>query len=182
MANRALFMNPNDTVLGGYLESNYDQDQVASVTYDQQQIEIKPLIGSGLYDEIEGQINNNTLTSLNSTLLDLIKDALRMYVLSDGAMTFTYKFRNKGVVTMSSENSQPADLTSIIQLTQRFKDKAQVYAQRVTDYLCENSSSYPLYHNPGSGIDVIHPKNNNYSTGWYMGDIEPRQYLDEPSQ
>jgi hypothetical protein len=91
-----------------------------------------------------------------------------MAVLANGVLIFNYKIRNKGVQTMSSDNAQPVGLDVIDRLTQNFKDQAQVYSKRVHDYLWANIGSYPLFANAGSTIDTIHPKTNQFFTGWVM--------------
>ena len=177
MANIGLFLPIDDKILMGRIESNYDKDTLAVVIYDQQQLEIKPLIGTGLYNEIQTQIIAGSLTALNTTLLDLIRDCLRHHVLQDWQFESTAKNTNKGAQTMSGDSSQPAGIDMLAQRVQRYKDKAQVYAQRVSDYLCENSSDYPLYNNPGSGADTIYPNRKNYGTGWVMDDLDNEDYF-----
>lgn len=178
----ALFIRPDDTRLLSYVESNYDNDQVSALIYDTQQLDILPLIGTGLYNELNAQVIAHTETALNLTLLSHIRNALRMAVLANGMIVFNYKIRNKGVQTMSSENSQSVDLTVIDRMVQFFKDQAQVYNGRVRKYLVENSSSYPLFYNPGNGVDTIHPETNQFYTGWVMGDGNDYCSLDNPSQ
>lgn len=168
MANIGLFLPMDDKILMGRIESNYDKDTLAVVIYDQQELEIKPLVGTGLYNEIQDQIEANTLSALNTTLLNMLRDALRHYVLADWQFESTAKNTNKGSQIMSGDSSQPASIDMLAQRVQRYKDKAQVYADRVTRYLCENSSDYPLYSNPGNGVDIIHPNKQNYRTGWVM--------------
>lgn len=183
MATKALFLSPDDTLLVSYIEDNYDKDQVAAVIYNVQQLYLVDLIGSGLYNELETQQNSNSLTSLNQTLISKMKDVLIMYVLSEGMMVFNYKIRNKGVMQMNSDNAQSVQVDVLMKLIQKFKDNAQVYAQRLTNYLSENQSNYPLFNNPGSAIDTIYPKRNSYNTGFYLGpdysDIS--DHLDAPS-
>mgnify|MGYP006281691293 CR=1 FL=1 len=165
----ALFIRPDDTMLQSYVESNYDQNQLRALIYDVQQMKILTVIGTGLYAELETQITANTLTALNTTLLEKIRPALRMYVLSMGMEVFNYKIRNKGVQTQSSENAQPVGLNELDRLIRKYDDMAQVYADRIKNYLLENTTSYPLYSNPGTGVDIIHPDGNTYSVGLYLG-------------
>jgi hypothetical protein len=73
------------------------------------------------------------------------------------------------VATRSSENANAASLNDLLKLEERFKDNAEWYSQRITNYLLQNIQSYPLYSNPGSGIDTIVPKKTMYSTGMYLG-------------
>ena len=48
-------------------------------------------------------------------------------------------------------------------LVQKERDTAEFYGQRIVDYLCENSSSYPEY-TSNSGAD-LNPISNAYYTG-----------------
>ncbi len=183
MATFGLFLPVDDKLLRSYIDSNYDNDTLGAVILTQQDLHIKPLIGSGLYDQIEAQIIAGTLTALNTTLRDLTRKALRFYVLADWQFEASAKNTNKGSQEMNGNNSSAADQEMLIQRVQRYLDKAQVYAQRVSDYLCENSTDYPLYNNPGSGADTIYPNRKNYSTGWVMNipDEDYNQHLDSPS-
>lgn len=165
----ALFLRPDDTMLTSYVESNYDNDQIRALIYDVQQMKILPLLGTGLYNEMDTQITANTITALNTTLLEKIRPALRMYVLSMGMEVFNYKIRNKGVQTMSSENAQSVGLTELDRLVRKYDDMAQVYSDRVTNYLIENSISYPLFSDPGTGVDTIRPDANRFQVGIYLG-------------
>ena len=76
---------------------------------------------------------------------------------------------NKSVATRSSENANAASLNDLLKLEERFKDNAEWYSQRITNYLLTNSTLYPLYLSPGNTIDTIVPKRTMYSSGMYLG-------------
>jgi len=177
----ALFIRPDDTRLMSYVEQNYDNDQVSALIYDTQQMDILPLIGTGLYNQLDGQITANTVSAINTTLLNKLRPCLRMFVLARGMMVFNYKIRNKGIQTMGSENAQSVDLTVIDRYVQEWKDQAQVYAKRVHEYLNANSVSYPLFYNAGSSPDTIRPTTNQFYTGWVLGDDRNNCSLENPS-
>lgn len=177
----ALFIRPDDTRLLSYVEQNYDNDQLSALIYDTQQLDILPLIGTGLYNELDTQIVANTLTAANTTLLTHLRSVLRMSILARGMIVFNYKIRNKGVQTMSSDNAQSIDLTVLDRMVQEFKDSAQIYSSRTAEFLRANSSSYPLYQNPGSTSDTIHPTSNQFYTGWVMDDDRQNCSLENPS-
>lgn len=177
----ALFIRPDDKRFLSYVEQNYDNDQISVLIYDTQQMEILPLLGTGLYDEIAGQIVAGTVTSLNTALLNLVRPALRMKVLAEGALIFNYKIRNKGIQTMNSDNANPVSLQEIDRMVQWFEDKAQIYSDRVHNYLQARTSSYPLFNNAGSLSDTIYPQHNQFYTGWVMGDDNCHCSLENPS-
>ena len=140
MASIGLFLPPDDALLLKRIDNDFDQGALTAIIYDQQQLEIKPVIGSGLYDELEDQIIAGTVTALNQTLRNYIQDALRHYVLADWQFEATSRNTNKGAQIPDGDNSSAASIEMLSQRIQRYKDKAQVYAQRITNYLCENSS------------------------------------------
>jgi len=42
-------------------------------------------------------------------------------------------------------------------------------AKKLRDYLLENQTQYPLYYNPGTGIDVIYPKSDTFEQSIWLG-------------
>lgn len=166
-----LLLDATDTALLAYVESNFDHEQLRQIIYDTQEIYLPTVLGSALYEELKDQKRLGTLTTLNETLLyTKVRPALIMRVLADGVMVFTYKFRAKGVVTQSSDNATPASMNDLHFLVSEFVTKYNTFAQRITNYLLENETSYPLYTNAGSGVDTIHPTYNQNKTSWFIPD------------
>jgi len=152
------------------IDENIDAKLIMNAIREAQDINIHPILGTGLYNELKTQVNAGTVTALNVTLLDdYIKWALIYWTLYQGVDIFTYKIRNKGIYKQSSENSTSLDLEETRRLMDAFRNKAEWYSERITKYLLENQTSYPLYINPGNTVDTIHPKRNNYTTDWYLG-------------
>ena len=113
-----------------------------------------------IFEELKTQILAATTTSLNQTLLGHIQFSLKFWVLYEGLEIFTFKFMNKSVMKKDSENSKPIDLKEMDRLKDKFRNTAEWYSQRITKYLDQNQSSFPLWQNPGSDIDTIHPNRN----------------------
>jgi hypothetical protein len=152
------------------INENVDMKVLLPVIKLAQEKYMMPILGTGLYNELKTQITAATITVLNKTLLDdYIQPALIWWIMAEAPMPLTYKFMNKSVATRSSENANAASLNDLLKLEERFKDNAEWYSQRITNYLLQNIQSYPLYSNPGSGIDTIVPKKTMYSTGMYLG-------------
>lgn len=163
------FLDTADAGLLAYVESGFDQKLMAELIWDVQELYILPILGTGLYNELKTQSRAGTLTALNQTLLfEKIRPVLKWFVLSKGAHIFTYKIRKQGIVTQNSENSTSADIADIDRSVKQFDSFAQTYAERLKNYLIENSSSFPLYEDAGDGVDTIHPTYNQYNVGWVM--------------
>jgi hypothetical protein len=152
------------------INENVDMKVLLPVIKLAQEKFMLPILGTGLYNEVKNQVSASNVSVLNKTLLDdYIQPALIWWIMAEAPMPLTYKFMNKSVATRSSENASPASLNDLLKLEERFKDNAQWYSQRITNYLLENSTLYPLYLSPGNGIDTIVPKKTMYSTGMYLG-------------
>ncbi len=131
---------------------------------------ILPLIGTGLYNEITAQILASSVSALNTTLInDYIAKALKWWVQYEGADVFTYKFNNKSIVKRNSDNSTPIDMEEVRRIMEKWRTNAELYSQKITDFLIANSSAYPLYYNPGQTSDTVYPKKNSYTTSIYLG-------------
>lgn len=173
MSANILFISETTLKDRSLLQDNVDPKLIRPTIKQSQDMYIEPILGTGLYRELQEQIANNTLTQLNTTLLDVyLTDCLCWFVASEMVMSLGYKLTNKNVLRKNSENSNEASLSELFDLMNYYKNKAEWYAQRTTNYLCENIVDYPLYNNPGSGSDIIHPNGSSYSTGMYLGDVE----------
>ena len=153
------------------LNDNVDWKVVQPIMIMVQDHYIQPILGTDLFDEIADQINTSTTTSANQTLLNLyIRKCIIYYVLSELAPALKYRYHNKGVMVRNSENSQPATLEEIQFEINRWKQKAEWQAQRVTDFLCENNTTYPLYYNGNTTLDTIKPIKNNFTSSLFLDD------------
>lgn len=131
---------------------------------------ILPLLGTALYNQISNQILAGSVDANNTTLLDsYIQKALKWWVQYEGVDVLTYKFTNKSIVKKNSDNSQPIDMEEVRRLMEKWRTNAEMYSQRLTDYLIANSTTFTLYTNAGSTSDTIWPKKNSYTTSIWLG-------------
>ena len=164
-----LLFSPNDEGLLAYVEENYDRRQLTELIWDTQELWLLPILGTALYDELKTQSRSGTFTSANLTLIGKINPVMKFRVLADGAPIFTYKMRNKGIVTQSSDNAQPVTFAELDRLTAYFTDRYQTFADRLMKFLIENETTYPLYSDPGDGVDTIIPNGQQFRVGWFIG-------------
>ena len=169
MAN-CIFISEQYIKDSSYIDENVDVKLLRNSILETQEMQIRSIIGTGLYDELVTQITAGTKTSLNNTLLDsYIKPALKYWVLHDSALILTFKVMNKSIVKRTAENTETIQATDLDKLMDFFKNRAEYYSERITKYLIENSNSYPLFLNPGNGTDTEFPKFNNYTQGLFLG-------------
>jgi hypothetical protein len=131
---------------------------------------ILPLLGSGLYNYLQTQVENNTVDGAYKTLLDdYISDTQVWYTLSEMPYPLRYKMINKGVVTREGEAIQTVSTTDIEKLMDYCKNNAEYYAERAIRYLRTQQTDFPEYTSPGSGYDTIHPDHTQYAGGIFLG-------------
>ena len=106
------------------IDENVDVKVIADTIDLCQDKYITPLIGTALDNELQTQVGANTVTSDNTTLLVYIQNALKYWVLYEGVDIFTYKFRNKSVMKMNSENSNSIDTEEIRRLMEIIRSGA----------------------------------------------------------
>lgn len=153
------------------IDENVDMKLLRDVIELCQDKYILPLVGTGIYNQLQSQIVSGSLSADNTILMDsYVIKAMKWWVQYEGVDVLTYKFNNKSVSKKTSENSQPIDMEEVRRLMEKFRTNAEMYSQRLTNYLIANISTFTLYSNPGSTIDTIIPKRNSYTTSIYLGD------------
>ena len=176
MSANILFISEQTLKDRSLLQDNVDPKLIKPTIKQAQDMFIEPILGTGLYLELQTQVADNDVSVLNATLLNnYITDCLCWYVASEMVMSLGFKLTNKNVLKKTSENSDVPSISELFDVMEYYKNKAEWYAQRITNYLCENNTDYPLYDNPGNGVDTIHPNSTSYSNGFYLGDT-PKEY------
>lgn len=165
------FISVQDIKQSSYVDENVDEKTILNSIREAQDLYILPLIGTGIYNQLVTQITNNTVTTLNNTLLrTYIFPALKNYTLATALPMLNWKITNKAVMKKDGENSQSSDFETINKLIDIFFDKAESYTERAIKYLEANNTDYPLYYNPGNGIDIVRPKRTSFQVDWTLGD------------
>ena len=170
MSNFVYFISTSYLKDNSAINENVDDKLLKSAIKEAQEIYMRDIIGSGLYDELQTQAFAGTLTANNTTLLDsYIAPCLKYYTITESMLPMTFKMMNKSVAAREAENARAVSIDELTMIEKRFRDKAEYYANRLRDYLRENTNTYPLFLNPGSGFDTIRPKNTAFYGGFYLG-------------
>lgn len=178
MAN-VLFIGESYVKDTSYIDENVDAKLLRSTIIETQDFRILPILGTALFEDLKTKIQNSTLTANDRGLLDnYISKALKYWVLHDGCYIFQFKIMNKAIVKRNSENAEPIDITELDRLMDYFKTRAEFYSERITKYLIENDTLFPLYNDFGDGVDSVAPSKNNYTQGWFLGETKVRKGLD----
>ena len=167
-----LFISPNNIYDRTQIHSNIDSKMIVPEIKVCQDMYLLPLLGSALYERLQTGIEDDDLTADEETLLkSYVRDCLVYYVVSELTDTLTHQYWNKGVLKKTNEGSETPSMSELIDLKNKYKNRAEYYGQRLVKYLVEesNNAKFPLYINPGNRADTIVPKRNAYNTGIYLG-------------
>lgn len=140
-----------------------------------QDMYILPLLGSALYNKLQTIISDGTITQpVNVNYKNLIDkylvDALMYYTLSELPTTISYQFWNKGVVRKQGEDTDLPSMSELIDLSNKYKNRAEFYAQRLRLWVIQNANQlFPEFLNPGSGIDTVMPEQKAFTMPVYLG-------------
>jgi hypothetical protein len=165
------------------IDENVDEKYLMIAIKEAQEKEIRRYIGTGLYNELVSQVTASTLTALNTTLLtDYIRPALKYWVMYEAAPFLKFKFTNKNVVVKNSDNSSNVDMVEFEKVMKFIEQNARYYSKMLVSYLVQNQTSYPLYLQPGTGVDTIFPDTEPFDSDIYLGTgfnmslTTPKQY------
>ena len=134
------------------------------------QINLNEFLGTNFFNYL---IDAYSAQTLNANEIILVEDYIKPYTswVTLYYMTpfLTFQMFNKGVIQLTSENSQPVDLEIIKYLTKNSLDRSQWFSERLLNYLCDNKSLFPQYTN--NNDDDILPFNGGttYEADLYLG-------------
>lgn len=166
---RTYLLSTNALKQNTAINQNVDDNLLLNAIWEAQEINVQQTCGSRLYKKIVSLVANNTIGSAGNanykTLLDeYITPIINYYAWMNALVYISYKSMNKGLQTQNSDNSQSASMSEMQFVRDDIRNKAEFFAQRLSDYLHANRSLYPEYNN-NSGIDEMTPNHNQYSCG-----------------
>lgn len=158
------YIKDNTPVLG-YV----NDDELRNFIRPAQDVYISRVLGTTLYETLENNILNNSLTSDQVNLLrSYIQPALQYWVIYEYILWSNYKLTNKAVSKQNSDNSSPSELGEVSHLKESIRNWAEYYNQLITNYLKDNPNLFPEYLAGGSGFSNKYPKSDNYFWGMYV--------------
>lgn len=139
------------------------------------------MLGTGLFVDLQNKIANMAgnivqvdgvypnLTADDIFLLNAYIQPMMVWgVMKEAPIALTYKYMNKGVEKMSSDNAQSAPVAELEKLADWAYNKFDWYAQRLVYYLNANTQLYPTYLVVKT-LDDLAPSVRGYRSKLYIG-------------
>jgi len=130
----------------GLLDENLSYKYIAPILQWVQNWRMRKLFGQPMYDDLRQKVVDNTLSDLEKGLINtFIHPILHWWVCSELPIPLSNKFRNMGLVQNSGDNSLPTSLQDIQYIKHDYVRRATEDEKIMTEFICENNSSFPLY-------------------------------------
>jgi hypothetical protein len=142
---------------------NVDVDLLLPYILQSQRIYVKTKLGSDLYSKIEADIIAGTLAGAYKTLVDdYIAEMLPSWAFFHAIPFLRFKAENGNIYSKTSETGTPITTEEAQHLREEVRNYAEYMTERMIDYICNNTSSFPEY-STNSGSDVTPDKNAYYA-------------------
>jgi hypothetical protein len=164
---KALFISEQTLLDNSVINENVSFTQIRPTIVKVQEMRIQPIVGSALYSEMVTQVVSGTTTATqhHPTWRTTSNPPMVQWLYYELPMVLAFKYMNKGMVRRTSEESSQMSMDEITRLTDKVKNDAEWYSERITRYLMEQKANYPLFNSPPSALDTIYPNGTNYNTG-----------------
>ena len=143
---------------------NVDVDILLPFIRESQKLYVETALGTDLTDKLKAEITAGTLAGAYQTLVDdYIGDMLPAYSLYHALPYLRFKVENGNIYSKTSETGNALSESEAQHFREEIMNTASYYRERLIDYICNNTSSFPEY-STNTGADVS-PSSENYYNG-----------------
>ena len=126
---------------------NFQLDEIMNYIPVAENIWVKPILGDDFYDELQEQIDNDSLSEENSTLcVEALWQYLSYATVLEGLPMLWANISQVGITLGKSENSDSVSLKDMTYIEQHIRRQVEVLKDGLIKYLEDHWESFPLYH------------------------------------
>lgn len=127
------------------ISKNVGVDRVYPFVHLAQPYYILPIIGKPLMEELQQQVEDDSLTEENKALILKVAMPLAMWTSYLAVRGLGYSFTQKGVTKEKSENSDSLNEKEMGEYILSLKNQAEMATELLIAYLCGCRDTYPLW-------------------------------------
>ena len=147
---------------------NVSTDLLLPYVRQAQKLYVETKLGTTLYQKLESLITAGTIGNVGNeaykTLVDeYIGDMLPNWAFYHAIPFLRFKIENGNIYSKTSETGNALSTEEAQHLREEVRNTAEYYTERMIDYVCNNTTSFPEY-STNSGADVS-PDRNAYYNG-----------------
>lgn len=110
-----------------------------------EKIWVEPLLGTPLYEELLEQVNTNTLTEKNSTLLLVLYPYLSFAIVFECLPFLSYHISEVGITKGKSDNSDSVSINDVNYINTHIRTQVEVMKTQLKKFLNDHSDNFPSY-------------------------------------
>ena len=119
------------------IDDNIDDKYLLSNIIKGQDFIVHPLLGDAKWLEITTQIDTDTVSEANATLIkDFIQPLLGYYVMSEVVYATAYKLKNAPEYQTNPNSDR---FNELVRISKKYLIDSQHYEQILREYMCDNS-------------------------------------------
>ena len=146
------------------INMNVDVDLLLPYVREAQKLHVETKLGTDLTQKLKDEITAGTLAGAYKTLVDdYIGDMLPNWAFYHVIPFLRFKIENGNIYSKTSETGTALSTEEAQHLREEVRNTAEYYTERMIDYVCNNTSSFPEY-STNTGADV-NPDRNAYYNG-----------------
>lgn len=125
---------------------NYNMKELKNYIKVAEDIWVKPLIGDDLYDEIEEQVESNTLSPENATLLTTggLWQYLSYATCYEGLAFIWAHFSEVGITLAETDTTKSITLKDLTYINEHLRRQTEFLKDSLKKWICEHQESFPL--------------------------------------
>jgi len=164
---KALFITLKELKRKSIIDGNLDQDKLIQFVEVAQDTYIQTQLGTKLYDQLQYEVINSSVTTVNQTLIDTyIKPMLIWYSQVAIIPFIAYQIRQGGIFKHTSESAETVSRNEVDFLVEKARTNAEWYKRRFQSYMDFNQSNFPEFYNNTN--DEISPSSEETFNGWVL--------------
>lgn len=129
---------------------NFNMEEILPFFNVAEELWLVDVLGIALYNELLEQVNNNTVTELNSTLLLKVYPYLSFAICFEALPFIGYHFSEVGVTKGKSVNSDSVSINDMNYISSTLRNQVELLKKYLKKFLDDNADLYPLYTPTGS--------------------------------
>ena len=129
---------------------NFNMEEILPFFNVAEELWLVDVLGIALYNELLEQVNSNTVTELNSTLLLKVYPYLSFAICFEALPFIGYHFSEVGVTKGKSENSDSVSINDVKYISSALRNQVELLKRYLKKFLDDNADLYPLYTPTGS--------------------------------
>ena len=147
---------------------NFNMEEILPFFNVAEELWLVDVLGIALYNELLEQVNNNTVTELNSTLLLKVYPYLSFAICFEALPFIGYHFSEVGVTKGKSLNSDSVSINDMNYISSTLRNQVELLKKYLKKFLDDNADLYPLYKGDGSPCDCQCQKGDEWLWRYYF--------------